>query len=89
MANQDLVGELSQSVKQTLEFEKKALIDRPEWGAITFKNAEQDLKRIFELLNYLKLLPLEYLTDQAANLIKQKVENIRPPLEQIDKFSIE
>jgi hypothetical protein len=89
MATENQVAELSTSVKKTLEFEKKDLVKRPGWGTITFQNAEQDLTRIFELLNYLNILPLEYLTDQAVNQIKQKVDNILPILGEIDNFSIE
>lgn len=89
MAETELVGQLSKAVKQTLEFKNKSLVSKPEWGTITFNNAQHDLQRIFSLLGYLDILPLEYLTDQAAKQIKSEVDNSRPPLDQIEKFTIE
>lgn len=89
MADTQLTGQLSDSIKQTLEFKDKPLVSRPEWGTITFTKAEQDLERIFTLLNHLSILPLEYLTDDVTNQIKTQVDAIKPYLEQIDKFNIE
>jgi len=89
MANVQLTEQLSGSIKQTLSFKNNSLVSRPEWGTINFTNAEQDLERIFSLLNYLSVLPLEYLTDQSTNQIKSQIDQTRPHLEQIDKFNIE
>jgi len=89
MANVQLIEQLSDSITQTLSFKEKSLVSRPEWGAIKFTNAEQDLERIFSLLNYLSALPLEYLTDQSTTQIKNQIEQTRPHLDQIDKFNIE
>ncbi len=89
MADNQVTGQLSDVIKQTLEFKDKSLVSRSEWGTIKFSNAEHDLQRIFSLLNYLAVLPLEYLTDQAANQIKKEINQTRPHLEQIDKFTIE
>lgn len=81
--------QLLQSIKQVLEYQAKDLVRRPAWGTITFDNAEHDLKRIFNILKYLIILPIEYLTDQATIQIKQQVDSTRPLLEKIDKFTIE
>jgi uncharacterized protein YicC (UPF0701 family) len=89
MAEAELVRQLSEAVKQTLEFKNKSLVSKAEWGTITFKNAQHDLQRIFSLLGYLDILPLEYLTDQAAKQIKNEVDKSRPHLDQIEKFTIE
>lgn len=89
MANVQLTEQLSGSIKQTLSVKNNSLVSRPEWGTINFTNAEQDLERIFLLLNYLSVLPLEYLTDQSTNQIKSQIDQTRPHLEQIDKFNIE
>ncbi len=50
---------------------------------------QQDLQRLFILLSYLNFLPLEYLTDSAANAIIPPLEQVRPHLDQIDRFTIE
>lgn len=89
MADNQTTSQLSESIKQTLEFKNKSLVSRSEWGTIKFSNAEHDLQRIFSLLSYLDVLPLEHLTDQAAKQIKQDIDQTRPHLEQIDDFSIE
>jgi hypothetical protein len=89
MANAEITGQLADAIKQTIEFQNKSLVSRPEWGAINFSNAKHDLQRIFSLLSYLAILPLEYLTDQATNQIKNEINQTRPHLEQIDKFNIE
>lgn len=89
MANAELTGQLSDAIKQTIDLKNKSLVSRPEWGTIKFSNAKHDFQRIFSLLSYLSILPLEYLTDQAANQIKNEINQTRPILEQIDKFTIE
>lgn len=89
MADTQLTNQISDSIKQTLEFKNKSLVSRPEWGTIKFINAEQDLERIFSLLSYLSILPLEYLTDQATKDIKNQIDQTKPRIEQIDKFNIE
>jgi hypothetical protein len=89
MADIQLTNQLTEAIDQTLGFKNKSLVSRPEWGAIKFTNAEQDLDRIFSLLGYLSVLPLHYLTDQATNQIKNQIVQTKPPLDQIDKFNIE
>ncbi len=89
MATKDQIAQLTKLIKQILEFQKKSLVSRPEWGTITFKNAEQDLQRTFSILSYLDVLPLEYLTEQAANNIIPPLNQWLPVLEKIDKFNIE
>ena len=89
MADSERCNQLAKAVKQILAYQAKALVSRPEWGTISFKGAEHDLKRIFSLLAYLDVLPLEYLPDQAVDQVRQAVDQVRPHLEQIEKFSIE
>lgn len=74
MADNQVTGQLSNAIKETLEFKNKSLVSRSEWGTIKFSNAEHDLQRIFSLLSYLAILPLEYLTDQAASQIKSEID---------------
>ncbi|MFH1952818.1 MAG: hypothetical protein ABIL06_14505, partial [Pseudomonadota bacterium] len=89
MATKDQLNQLTKLIKPMLELEKKSLVVRPEWGAITFKNAEQDLQRIFSLLNYLDVLPLEYLPENVANNIISQLNQSRGVLGQIDGYNIE
>jgi hypothetical protein len=89
MAETELVKQLSAAIKLTLQFKNKSLVSNPEWGTITFRNAEHDLQRIFSMLGYLDILPLEYLTDDAARQIKDQVDGSRPHLDKIEKFTIE
>lgn len=89
MTDTQLTGKLSEAIKETLGFKDKSLISRPEWGVITFTNAQRDLERIFSLLSYLSILPLVYLTDQAINQITDRINQTKPHFNQIDSFNIE
>jgi hypothetical protein len=89
VANNQVIDQLSNNIEKILKYKDKSLVSRAEWGTIKFTNAEQDLKRIFSALSYLSILPLESLTDQAANQINNEINQTIPHLDQIDKFSIE
>ena len=89
MAAAESVNALKDRIDVGLKFKESALIERTDWGTITFEGAESDFKRIFDILGHLKLLPLEYLTDQALNQILSSVNDVISVLEKIDAFTIE
>lgn len=89
MADVKRIDSLLKSVNSVLEFKDMKLVARPDWGTISFKNAEHDLKRIFSLLSYFIILPVEYLTDSVIDAIKVATDATRPTLDEINKFSIE
>ena len=89
MATEEQTKPLIESIDKALEFQKKDMISRSEWGSITFDKAKNDLDRIFAILSHLKLLPLEHLTDQAITQINSQLNEVIKHLESIDNFNIE
>lgn len=88
MANQQQITTLNASLDKALSYFAKNLISRAEWGAIKFDDAELDLKRAKSILDYLKILPLEFLPDAAITQITQTADQLSPTLEAIDKYTI-
>lgn len=88
MATMELISQLRATIEKVLIYKNKPLITRPEWGEITFVDAEFDIKTVINLSESLNEMPLEYLPDQAASNIKTSFDNILPRLTEIDAFSI-
>jgi hypothetical protein len=89
MADANRVKQLLTEIEAILAYKSKQLITRPDWGAMTFKNAEQDITRIFSVLDLLHVLPLDYLTDGVAERMRTAIQRLKPIFERIDKFTIE
>lgn len=89
MADENQVKALMQSIEKILEYQDKSLVSRPEWGSISFAKAEKDFDRIFSVLGYLKVLPLEYLTDTSVKDIGDKISQLEEPFKNINAFNIE
>lgn len=89
MATEDAVKTFCEKVSEGLAFREKSLESRSEWGSITFKKASPDMKRIFEILAHLSVLPVEYLTDAAVPQIQSEIDHVITIFDRIDKFNIE
>jgi hypothetical protein len=89
MANQETVKALQTKVTALLAFDRQKLIKREEWGSITFDKADHDYKRIFDIADYLKLLPVDVLSDSTVSQISSSIEQCRALFDQIHKFTIE
>lgn len=89
MATEDAVKTFREKVSEGLAFREKSLESRSEWGSITFKKASPDMKRIFEILAHLSVLPVEYLTDAAVPQIQSEIDHVITIFDRIDKFNIE
>lgn len=89
MASQDHIKRLNEKVATVLAFDRAKLTKRDNWGSITFEKAAADFSRILDIANYLKVLPVEILTDQTADQIIQALEQCRTTFDQIAKFSLE
>jgi hypothetical protein len=88
MATKDQTKSLTNLITKALELYNNNLVSRSEWGEINFNEASHDLERAKIILSYLKILPLEYLSDNAINQISQAINSLTPILDQINKFSI-
>lgn len=89
MASEQHTKPLMDSIDKSLEYQKKDLVKRTEWGSITFDKASHDLNRIFSIVGHLKILPIDQLTDQAATQIKQRLDEVNNHLDAVDKFTLE
>ena len=89
MATENLVKELKKHLNELAEYRDKELIRRPnEWGVINFEDAEKDIRLVLDVAKDLLNLPLEYLTDKAAQSIIQKIPQVTEYLRSIDKFTL-
>jgi hypothetical protein len=89
VATQQAAQALKDQIGKTLNFRDKSLETRSEWGSITFEKASGDLKRIFEILAHLSVLPLDYLTDSAISQIQTETTQVFELFGRIDAFNIE
>jgi len=89
MASPNAIKTLNDKVAAVLTFDRNRLLKREEWGSITFEAANPDYGRIFDIANYLKVLPTDILTDQTVSQIQQALEESRTVFERISKFSLE
>lgn len=89
MATQQAAQALRDHIEKALSFREKSLESRSEWGSITFDKASPDLRRIFEILAHLSVLPLDYLTDSAVSQIQSEVTQTAEVFSRIDAFNIE
>lgn len=87
--NEQSLTDLRNELKRFSEFNKDNLIKRTEWGTINFEEATPDFEKIYDIINYLNVLPLNLLTINATNSIKSVINNINDLFSQINKFSIE
>ena len=87
--NEQQLSDLNQEIEKFLKFEKESLITRTEWGTINFENSRPDFDRIHDIVNYLKVLPLDVLTIQALTDIKNEISSTNNLFKQINEFSIE
>jgi hypothetical protein len=89
VATQQAAQALRDHIEKALSFREKSLESRSEWGSITFDKASPDLRRIFEILAHLSVLPLDYLTDSAVSQIQSEVTQTAEVFSRIDAFNIE
>jgi cation transport ATPase len=87
--NEKPLSELKQELERFAGFEKENLIKRTEWGTINLEEAKPDFDKIYDIINYLNILPLDILTVNAINAIKGAVKQVNDNFEQINQFSIE
>lgn len=89
MASQQQAEALKNSIKLLQSFDKKLLTARPELGNMTFEAATVDYDRIFDITNYLSVLPIELLTDDTCSTIESNINRCKDIFEEIKKFNLE
>ena len=89
MASEKVVQQLQEQLETVNQYRESDLINRDTWGSISFACAEQDIKTALTIAADLLLMPLNHLTDQAAQDIIAHVPRVAQQLDQIDKFKLE
>jgi hypothetical protein len=87
--NEQELKALQEQIDKFSTYDKENLIKRREWGTISFEESREDFDRIYDIINYLKVLPLNFLTSNVITAITNEVDQVNKLFEQIDKFSIE
>jgi len=87
--NEQQLSELSQEIERFTKFDKESLITRKEWGTINLEDSRPDFDRTYDIINYLKVLPVDILTIKALTGIKNEIAAINDLFDQINEFSIE
>ena len=89
MASQQNVDKLLKLIDETIEVPISSLITSSEWGKFNFEDIEDDLKKLFEMLNHLKILPLNLLPDAEITKITTGLDAPKKTIDAIKKFDIE
>ena len=89
MAAAELIQKLEEQIESITRYEETELIRRPEWGAITFEVATQDIDVARSIAGDLSTMPLSHLADQAAQEIAAQIPAVSNYLQQIDEFRLE
>lgn len=80
--------DLNQQIERFNEFDKERLIKRSEWGEIDLEEARIDIDRVYDIVNYLAILPTDILTADALTKIHAELNGINDLFDQINQFSI-
>ena len=88
MLKKELLDGLTESLKQVVAYQGKALSCRNDWGAINFEEADEDVQAVLSLSSTLCEMPLRFLPNQAATEILQVIKDLLPQLERVDQFSL-
>ena len=89
MATTDRIQQLHKTLNGVLAYKAKEMINRRDvWGSISFSAGEKEIHTIFELADAFQSMPLEYLSDQSAEVINAEFNKVLPQLKEIDTFTL-
>lgn len=88
MATETSIENLRNTIDELLAYKEKELIKRPEWGEINFEQIEFTFQRLWDLVEHLKVLPIEYLLENISTNTTKKINEIKEKLNEINEFSI-
>ena len=89
MLSKDRVEEIRKELASITAYSADDLISREEWGTeITFEKALPDIDLVLSIARDLSDLPLEYLTEEVATQLIQRIPSAGQWLTEIDDFSI-
>lgn len=80
---------LTLHINHILQYDKESLIKNPKWGAITFENSRKNIDRVFDIVNFLNVLPYEYLPDAIIDSINLALIDIINEFRKIKTYDIQ
>ena len=83
-----IVTDFKVKLESVLEYKDIELIKRSEWGEINFEPYSFTFEKMWNTINHLSTLPLEYLSDSDLKKATKKLDEIINSLQQIDEFSL-
>lgn len=89
MASKPFIDQLLKNIDECLETPIDNLIQSPDWGKINFEDIEDDLKKLFDMLNHFKILPIELLPDTEIQKIMDGLSNPIKTIQVMRTFDIE
>ena len=70
MTTTTLIADLNNLIDQCIETPIDSILNNKDWGTINFEGCRTELKRTYDMLNHLKILPVELLPeDQTKKII--------------------
>lgn len=88
MATQDIVKSFKGAIALYDVFDTDRLVSRPDWGTINFERARFDINRIFSLIQYLKVLPIEQLPDSVARTSTDYLKRANDVFNRVNQFTL-
>jgi len=88
MSKEAKIEELKTALATALDFYKRDLEQRSEWGEITFTDAQNDLKRSKQMLDELNILPVDQLPEDVLTQIIGQVNAFTTAIGGIDSYTI-
>lgn len=89
MATEKLVTDTRAAADAILALPMDKLLERPEWGTITFKQAQPHIERARSVAGDVRILPVELLKDDILTRIKVLLDEILVILNGINTFNLQ
>ena len=89
MISKDTLASLKSNIDSITEYQDVDLVKRGDWGAITFESVKEHITYAIDTTSVLAQMPLESLTDQAANDLQSQMPAVASLFARINEFGIE
>ena len=83
------VQDISNDMNEIRQLFDTNLINKPEWGNLNFRETEEELWLIMNLIQELKLYPLEQLPNKALKNLRAKVAEVKALFIRLDEYNIQ
>lgn len=89
MLSENALTNLRNAIESITKYGELDLVRRDEWGKITFDSVEQHISYAIDMTSVLAEMPLESLTNHAANELQSSMPAVADLLARIDGFAID